>query len=115
MRFLRAIKAKSLRDRVRNCEIRRDIVEESIRVSVERSRLRWYGHVMRMNEERIPRRMEGLEVVGWRPRGRPRRRWMDEVKMDVEKRGVAWEEVEKEKLWRDRQKWRGLVLTQTQE
>jgi hypothetical protein len=113
MKFIRGIKGKTRLDRMRNEELRRGIVEESLRETVEKSRLRWFGHVKRMEDVRIPRRMSEIRMNGRRPRGRPRRRWIDEVKRDVEARGIQWRYVEEEELWRDRRRWRGLVNTQT--
>lgn len=113
MKFIRGIKGKTRLDRMRNEELRRGIVEESLRERVEKSRLRWFGHVKRMEDVRIPRRMSELQMNGRRPRGRPRGRWIDEVKRDVEARGVQWGYVEEEELWKDRRRWRGLVNTQT--
>ncbi|PSN52343.1 hypothetical protein C0J52_18101 [Blattella germanica] len=43
------------------------------------SRLRWAGHLMRMKEEEIPRRMIALQLGGQRGRGRPRLQWIDGV------------------------------------
>jgi hypothetical protein len=62
-----------------------------------------------MGEERgVHRVLEG-KSVGKRPLGRPRRRWEDNIKMDVEEVGVGrgdWME-----LAQDRDRWRALVST----
>lgn len=113
MRFLRAIKGKTRRDKIRNEEIRENIVDESLRQRVEKSRLKWYGHVKRMEEGRLPKVMEELAITGKRPRGRPRRRWIDDIKKDVTRRGYRFENIQQEEVWKDRKKWRGLVYTQT--
>ena len=55
------------------------------------ARLRWYGHIKRMMKMAVP---------GKRKRGRPRRRWMDLVREDIEKVGAR----EGDKV--DRVKWR---------
>jgi hypothetical protein len=47
--------------------------------------LRWYGHVERMEEERVVKRIYMPKVEGSRIRGRPKLRWMDGVKSDVER------------------------------
>jgi hypothetical protein len=51
-------------------------------------RLRWAGHVARMGERRDAYRALGGKPEGRRPLGRPRRRWQDNIKMDL--REVGW-------------------------
>ena len=51
---------------------------------VKSRRLRWAGHCARMTEERIPKTVMNGMVQGRRPIGRPRYRWMDNVKKDVQ-------------------------------
>ena len=53
--------------------------------------LRWFGHVERMNEYRMARRVLMAEVSGGRVRGRPRLGWMDGVKMALRNRGITVE------------------------
>ena len=53
--------------------------------------LRWFGHVERMDEYRIARRVLMAEVSGGRVRGRPRLGWMDGVKVAFDNRGMAVE------------------------
>ena len=63
-------------------------------------RLRWYGHVKRREEDYVGKRMMEIAVPGRRKRGRPRRRWMDLVREDMERVGAReGDEV-------DRVKWR---------
>ena len=51
-------------------------------------RLRWYGHVKRKEEDYVGKRMMEMTVPGRRKRGRPRRRWMDLVREDMERVGA---------------------------
>ena len=51
-------------------------------------RLRWYGHVKRREEDYLGKRMMEMAVPGRRKRGRPRRRWMDLVREDMERVGA---------------------------
>jgi hypothetical protein len=44
---------------------------------VKLRRLQWAGHVIRMPEEKIPRKVMMGRLEGVRPIGRPRKRWMD--------------------------------------
>jgi hypothetical protein len=65
--------------------------------------MRWYGHVLRMNKERIPKKVSNMKVKGKHPRGRPRSRWEQQVREDVTQREVRpWEEIEEMELWEDR-------------
>jgi hypothetical protein len=76
---------------------------------VKSGRMRWAGHVARMGEERGVHRVLVGKPEGNRPLGRPRRRWEDNIKMDVEEVGGGrgdWME-----LAQDRDRWRALVST----
>jgi hypothetical protein len=76
---------------------------------MERNRQKWYGHVMRMAGERIPKKnMLAMKLRGRGPRGRPRTRWMDQVKRDMEKRGKKWMQVQQDREGEDRDRWRFL-------
>jgi hypothetical protein len=46
------------------------------------NRLRWFGHVQRMEENRIPKMVLCMNLGTTRLRGRPRNRWQDEVRED---------------------------------
>ena len=64
------------------------------------ARLRWYGHVKRREEGYVEKRMMEMAVPGRRKRGRPRRRWVDLAREDIERVGA------KERDEVDREKWR---------
>jgi hypothetical protein len=53
MRFLRRIEGKTRRDRIRNKIIRETVGVQPIQEYIERTQLRWYGHVNRMDDKRI--------------------------------------------------------------
>jgi hypothetical protein len=58
-------------------------------VSVIKSRkLRWAGHVARMGEGRGVYKVLVVRPEGKRPLGRPRRRWEDNIKMDLREIGI---------------------------
>ena len=50
---------------------------------ITETRLKWYGHVRRMKEEHIVRRMLDVDIPGNRSRGRPNLRWEDAFKRDM--------------------------------
>ena len=69
----------------------------------------WAGHVARMVEGRGVHRVLVGKTEGKRPLGRPRRRWVDNIKMDLQEVGGScgdWME-----LAQDRDMWRALVST----
>jgi hypothetical protein len=50
---------------------------------IKSRRMRWAGHVARMGEGRVVYRVLVGKPEGRRPLGRPRRRWEDNVRMDL--------------------------------
>ena len=71
MRMLRRIKGITLRDRVRSVDIRKELGVSSIQEKVREMKLRWYGHMQRMEENEV-RAVSDMRVPGKRPRGRLR-------------------------------------------
>ena len=60
----------------------------SVRV-IKSRRIRWAGHVARMVEERGACRVLVGKPDGKRPLGRPRRRWVDNIRMDLQEVGCG--------------------------
>ena len=56
MRFLRGVLDKTRRDRIRNDTIRNTLQINTLKETMERNRLKWFGHVKRMGQERLSRR-----------------------------------------------------------
>jgi hypothetical protein len=71
--------------------------------------MRWAGHVARMGEERRVHRVLVGKPEGNMPLGRPRRRWEDNIKMDVQE--VAGGRGDWMELAQDRDRWRAIVGT----
>ena len=55
---------------------------------IKSRRLRWAGHVARMEEGRSAFKILTGKPTGNRPLGRPRRRWEDNIRMDLEDIGI---------------------------
>jgi hypothetical protein len=72
-------------------------------------RVRWAGHVERMGEKRNAYRILVGNPEGKRPLGRPRRRWDDNIRMDL--REIRWGGMDWIDLVQDRDQWRALVNT----
>jgi hypothetical protein len=102
MKFLKGILRKTRKDKIRNNNIREQLKVDSIKHNMESNRVKWYGHIMCMADERVPKRMLEMKLRGRRPRGRPRTRWTDQVKRDTEKRGKKWTQMQQAKEWEDR-------------
>jgi hypothetical protein len=79
-----------------------------IRMIKSRS-MRWAGHAALMGEKRNAYRILVGKPEGNRPRGRPRCRWMDSIKIDL--REMGWDGVDWIDLAQDRDQWRALVNT----
>ena len=109
MRFLRRVAGVTLLDRVRNTAIREDLGVEPLLLRIERSQLRWLGHVLRMPPERLVKQVLLSNPVGTRPRGRPRRRWKDQVSQICSERLSLENWADIISVAEDRDKWRGLL------
>jgi hypothetical protein len=76
---------------------------------VKSRRMRCEGHVARMGQDRAVHRVLVGKPEGKRPLGRPRRRWEDNINMDLQEVGVGCGDCIE---WaQDRDRWRALVST----
>ena len=84
-----------------NFELARDFDEPNIVAVVKVQRLRWAGHLVRMEESRAPSMLFRNNLEGRRGVGRPKTRWVDGVEADLRALGVrSWQSVA-----RDRSRW----------
>ena len=74
---------------------------------IKSRRMRWAGHVARMGEGRDVYRVLVGKPQGRIPLGRPRRRWEDNIRMDLREVGCGY--VHWMALAQDRDRWRALV------
>ena len=71
----------------------------------KRQRISWLGHLERMEEDRMPKKIFTQELEGTRRRRRPRKILKEEVERDLQVRRVRrWRE-----LVADRKKWKDIV------
>ena len=61
---------------------------------MQESRLKWYGHVLRREDEYVGKIVMGMEVPGKR-RGRSKRRWLDSIRNDLSERELSREDADK--------------------
>ena len=79
-------------DRVGNEEVCRRVgIETESASRADQRVLRWFGHMERMNDYCMARRVLMAEVSGGRVRGRPRLGWMDGVKRALGNGGMTVE------------------------
>jgi hypothetical protein len=93
--------------KLHNEELRDLYSSPSITKIIKSRRMKWTGHVARMGEKRNAYRLLVGKPEGKRPLGRPRRRWVDNIKMDFEE--VGWGDVDWIGLAKDRNRWRALA------
>jgi hypothetical protein len=74
---------------------------------IKSRRMRWEDHVARMGEKRNAYRLLVGNPEGKRPLGRPRRRWVGNIRMDLGE--VGWGDVDWIGLAKDRNRWRAVV------
>ncbi|TWW68024.1 hypothetical protein D4764_02G0010650 [Takifugu flavidus] len=81
-------------ERVRSSAIREELGVDSLLLRVERSQMRWLGHLVRMPPGRLPGEVFRACPSGRRPPGRPRTRWRDCVSRLVwERLGIPPDEL----------------------
>jgi hypothetical protein len=93
--------------KVHNKELRDLYSSPSIIRIINSRRMRWADHVARMGETVNAYRLLVGKPEGKRPIGRPRGRWVDNIRIDF--REVRWGDVDWIGLAKDRNRWRALV------
>jgi len=93
--------------RLHNEELNDLYSSPNIVLVIKSRRMRLAGHVACMGEERGVYRVLLGKLEGRRPLGRPRRRWMDNIRLDVQEVGCGY--MDWIALVQDRDRWRALV------
>ena len=75
-------------DKIRNEYVRGTAKTAKLGDKLRNARLCWYGHVKRREEGYVGRRIMEMAVPSRRKRGRPRKRWMDLAREDLERVGA---------------------------
>ena len=103
MRMLRWTCGVTRLDRIANRYIRGTMKVTEVSGKIKERRLAWYGHIERREENHYLKRIANMEVPGRRRRGRPKTRWKDCVRRDMEWIGLRKEDA------RDRNKWKKVL------
>ena len=100
IKMLRFAMGVMRKDKIRNEHISSNIKVERLGMKMRKGRLRWYGHVMRRDQEYVGRKMMEMELPRKRRRGRPKSRFLDIVKEDMGEVGAKETNVKDRKMWR---------------
>ena len=92
-----------LKDRLPSKELRERLGIDDIALILQQNRLRWYGHVLRKDDDDWVKKCTEYEDEGPRPRGRPKRTWKEVVREDCQARKLNKEDA------MDRCKWRKMI------
>ena len=85
---------------MRNEYTRGTVKIERLGMKMREYKLRWYGHVMRRDQEYVGRRVMEIELLGKRKRGKPKRRFRDVVKEDMKEVGGKEIDVRNRAVWK---------------
>src|ERR1700733_15508547 len=89
MSWLRRIRGRSRREKIRNEVTRKELgAEETVIDRIRKGRLKWFGHIERMNNNRLPIAALHGHVEGERSRGGQHKTWMDNIREDMKIKGI---------------------------
>ena len=95
-------------DKVPNARIRQLCgLTKGVDEKIDEGVLRWFGHVERMENNRIAKKVHVGECVSSRSVGKARKRWIDTVKDFLKKRGLDAREAKR--MLHNKSVWRGFV------
>ena len=89
------------RDNIINEHIRGTTRVVQASKKITEKRLKWCGHMRRMKEEHIVRRMLDVDIPEERRRGRPNLRWKDACKRDMTEVGLKEDNATNRAAWRN--------------
>ena len=82
------------------CVLRERLGIVDITSQLQQNRLRWYGHVLQKEDNDWVKKCMEYEVVSSRPRGRPKRTWLEVVLRDCQVRGLSRDHAMVRGRWR---------------
>ena len=101
--MVRWICSAKLYEKIVMSELRTQMGISSIEDIIRYNRLRWFGHLQCIDEEKSPRKILNFEVNGSYPRGCPKKKWFDNIRSDLDKLRLSTF------LAQDRTKWRNAI------
>ena len=105
---LRKLSKIKWQDRIPDTEVLKRAGMQSVHTLLKLAQLRWTGHVTRMPDERLPKKiLYGELQVGKRSHGGQKKRYKDTLKASLKDFNILTESCEQ--IAQDRTKWRGLI------
>ena len=104
MKCYTRIMGKTRSDRIRNERIREGLKQKSIDEILQKRQLKWFVHVVRMDDRRKPRQIMEARTEGRRVRGRPRKAYVDKIEGIAKKTGKRVGEMKR--MARNMEDWR---------
>ena len=101
-KMLRWISGVTRFDHVRNDDIRQRYGVAPITEKLREARLRWYGHVLRADDNSLAQIGLNIDIPGKRPKGRPRQRWLDTLHADLQAARLHPDQAFDREKWRTR-------------
>lgn len=109
MRYLRRTLGVRRLDKMRNTDIRQELGTAPLQRKIEEQKLRWFGHLCRMNNDRQVKSVWEARTTGKNRRGRPRQTWNQSVLEILNNRHTTWTEAKQ--LTKNRKEWRKFCKT----
>ena len=103
MRMVRWMCGVKLKDRLPSKELRERLGIDDIALVLQQNRLRWYGHLLRKEDDDWVKKCMEYEVEGPRPKRRPKTTWAEVVEKDCQACKLN------KKNAMDRSRWRKLI------
>ena len=100
MRMIRWMCNTSLKDRKSSDELRSRLGIHSIRDAIQARRLKWFGHLERMEGDNWVSKCRDLVVPGANPRGRPRKKWQEVIRTDLRQKNLRPELTQSRSDWK---------------
>ena len=89
IRMVRWMCGVKWKDRVSNKELREILGIVDITSLLQQNRLRWYGHVLQKEDNDWLKKCMEYEMEGSRPRGSPKRTWLEVVRKDCQAHNLS--------------------------
>ena len=95
-------------ERISNKNLHERTNSEIMTLQIKKKRFSWLGHVLRMDERRLPKQTLKWVPEGQRRRGKPKGTWRRTIESDLNKANLTMNEIEIEA--QNRNGWRALVV-----